>query len=329
MTDTEKLFRVALCMARQCWEQAILGEAMLETQNTGKEFEYVVKNMVVRQSEDGRLCDVENTPAIVDSAFCIPAVLWLGKKKNDGYYLDAARKNFEYLKNSAPRSSDGIIYHIKGMEEIWADGMGYLPYVFALMGEPETGLKQLYLVLDKLYNPASGLYVQRLDLGTGKVMNGEWSVGEGWILTGMVRLYEELSEHFQGKFEPEKEILRNRFKIFLDRVLTYETEDHYFHDIMCDAASYKETESGIMVALAIYRGVLAGMIDEEYIERAQKLRVAAEKKIDEDGYVTDCAGSPDFTFPGVSVEGQMHMVMLLQAYEDYKTFSGHKGRNDN
>ena len=39
MFDTEKLFRVTFCMARQCWEQALLAQAMLECGHTGKEFE--------------------------------------------------------------------------------------------------------------------------------------------------------------------------------------------------------------------------------------------------------------------------------------------------
>ena len=98
MFDTEKLFRVTFCMARQCWEQALLAQAMLECGHTGKEFEYVVRNMIVRQNPDGRLCDVENTPAVVDSCFCIPAVMWLGEKYQDSYYLDAAKCNFDYLK---------------------------------------------------------------------------------------------------------------------------------------------------------------------------------------------------------------------------------------
>ena len=318
MVDMEKLFRVAFCMARQCWEQAILGEALLESKHTGKEFECVVKNMVVRQNVDGRLCDVENTPAIVDSAFCIPTVLWLGEKNKDAYYLEAARKNFEYLRDAAPRSAEGIIYHIKGIEEVWADGIGYLPYVFAVMGEPELGIQQLHLVLDKLHNPENGLYMQRVDLGTGKVINGEWSVGEGWILTGMVRLYSVLCRQYKEKFQEEKAKLVNLFQTLLDRVLAFETEDHYFHDIMCDPATYKETESGIMVALAIYRGIQANMIDSSYAGRADALRIAAEKKVDEDGYVLDCAGSPTFTVPGASVEGQMHMVMLQQAYKEYE-----------
>lgn len=316
MVDTEKLFRVTFCMARQCWEQAILAEAMLECGNTGKEFEYVVRNMVVRQNPDGRLCDVENTPAVADSAFCVPTVLWMGKKYKDPYYLDAAKRNFDYLKNKAERSSDGTIYHLIGTKEIWADGTGYLPCVLAAMGDPEGAMEQMYLVLDKLYNPENGLYKQRLDEATGEFLNGEWAIGEGWILTGLVRLYCELAENYPGMYQEEKGRVQKTFHELLDCVLSYETDDHFFHDILPDRSTYKETESGIMVAYAIYRAIRSGMIGKEYLRRADALRIAAEKKVDEDGLVQDCAGSPTFTAPGTSVEGQMHMAMMEQAYKE-------------
>ena len=316
MFDTEKLFQVTFCMARQCWEQALLAQAMLECGHTGKEFEYVVRNMIVRQNPDGRLCDVENTPAVVDSCFCIPAVMWLGEKYQESYYLDAAKRNFDYLKEEAARSEDGTLYHMLGSREIWADGIGYLPYVYALMGDPKAGIRQLYLILDKLYNPENGLYMQRLDEGTGEVLNGEWAIGEGWILTGLVRLYQELIRQYPGLYEEEKKKIQTTFTELLDRVLAYETEDHLFHDILPDTSTYKETESVIMVALAIYRAVQAGMLDAKYLERAELLRLAAEGKVDEDGLVQDCAGSPTFTCPGTSVEGQMHMAMMEQAYKE-------------
>ena len=316
MFDTEKLFQVTFCMARQCWEQALLAQAMLECGHTGKEFEYVVRNMIVRQNPDGMLCDVENTPAVVDSCFCIPTVMWLGEKYQDSYYLDAAKRNFDYLKEKAARSEDGTLYHMLGSREIWADGIGYLPYVYALMGDPKAGIQQLYLILDKLYNPENGLYMQRLDEGTGEVLNGEWAIGEGWILTGLVRLYQELIRQYPGLYEEEKKKIQTTFTELLDRVLAYETEDHLFHDILPDTSTYKETESVIMVALAIYRAVQAGMLDAKYLERAELLRLAAEGKVDEDGLVQDCAGSPTFTCPGTSVEGQMHMAMMEQAYKE-------------
>ncbi len=89
-----------------------------------------------------------------------------------------------------------------------------------------------------------------------------------------------------------KKKIQTTFTELLDRVLAYETEDHLFHDILTDPSTYKETESVIMVALAIYRAVQAGMLDAKYLERADLLRIAAESKVDEDGLVQDCAGSP-------------------------------------
>lgn len=68
----ERVKNAMLCMTRQCWEQGIAAQAFWEMGNYD-ELELVVHDMMLRQSSDGRLCNVENTPAVTDSAFCIPA----------------------------------------------------------------------------------------------------------------------------------------------------------------------------------------------------------------------------------------------------------------
>ena len=79
MTKIEiKIKNAMLCMTRQCWEQGIAAEALLETEDFDS-LGIVVYDMVLRQSEDGRLCNVENTPAVTDSSFCIPPVFLYGK----------------------------------------------------------------------------------------------------------------------------------------------------------------------------------------------------------------------------------------------------------
>ena len=145
MDKKEQIIQAALCMTRQCWEQGILGQAIMES---GKEelWELTARDMVVRQSEDGRLCNVENTPAVTDSSFCIPAVYLLGQKKEK--YKKAAEKNLQFLLHKAERSKDGILYHMINTKEIWADSAAFLPYSLALAGfyeEDCTMKKAVYI----------------------------------------------------------------------------------------------------------------------------------------------------------------------------------------
>ena len=114
MDKKEKVLCAALCMTRQCWEQGILTQAVMEIHEEGL-WELMAGDMVVRQSKDGRLCNVENTPAVTDSSFCIPAVYLLGKKDGKEKYRKAAEKNLHFLLKEAERSGDGILYHMINM----------------------------------------------------------------------------------------------------------------------------------------------------------------------------------------------------------------------
>ena len=110
MDKKEKVIQATLCMTRQCWEQGVLGQALMEA---GKEelWELTARDMVVRQSEDGRLCNVENTLAVTDSSFCIPAVYLLGQRKGKEKYKKQRKRicNFFYIGQKEARTEFFII----------------------------------------------------------------------------------------------------------------------------------------------------------------------------------------------------------------------------
>ena len=68
-----------------------------------------------------------------------------------------------------------------------------------------------------------------------------------------------------------------------------------------------------MLAYSIYRGVKAGWLEESYRIQADRMRVAAEAKVDERGYVRDVCGSPTFEAPGVATEGQAFFLLMEAA----------------
>ena len=83
----EKVKRAMLAMARQCWEQGVAAQAMLELGDM-ETMRLMARDCVVRQNADGRLCDVENTPAIVDPAVCVEPVLAAGRQLGDQAMID-------------------------------------------------------------------------------------------------------------------------------------------------------------------------------------------------------------------------------------------------
>lgn len=336
------ILRAALCMTRQCWEQGMLAYSLLrsiapvetdlqkERVPEGELWEIlkmIVYDMVLRQSGDGRLCNVEDTPAVTDSAFCIPAVLAVGEALGtqtcssagpSGHeaalqdpFIRAAQKNADYLLRDAARTEDGILYHMRGTTQIWADSTAFLPYALVITGHPKEGYRQMAGILDRLYLRESGLYAHIWDEESGSYPDrNAWSIGEGWILTGLERTWRVLPD----EMERERADLKERFVSLMERVLPFQCEDGGFHDVMDVPSTYMETETPAMIACAIYAGIRDGILAEEtdkkLLDRADAMAAYVEKKTLPDGRVTDAASSPAFDRPGTSVECQAHAWVI-------------------
>lgn len=298
----------AMCMTRQCWEQGILAQALMECGEEEK-LKLVIYDMILRQSRDGRLCNVENTPAVTDSSFCIPAIWITGKKQKNRGYLEAAKRNIQFLLKDAERAKDGTLFHMIHTEEIWADSAAYLPYSLALTGYYKESFIQMEGIARRLYNKESGLYFHIWDEKNHTYLRGvPWGIGNGWILTGLMRMLLIWDE----RYGEEKKLLHKRFCELLEQMLEFESENHGFHDILDDETTFEESETAAMVAYTIYRGVKEGLVDAALLVRADRIREALHKKITPDGLVMDAAGSPVFDRAGTSVECQAHVLMMEQ-----------------
>lgn len=310
----EKVLQAMLCMTRQCWEQGIAAQALMEC---GHEelYKLAVYDMVLRQSSDGRLCNVENTPAVTDSAFCIPAVLEAGRKYCCGEYKTAAEKNIRFLLEDAEHALDHTLFHMIHTQEIWADSAAFLPYSLALAGHWREAWTQMEGICSRLYHKESGLYYHMWDEGRKEYLRPlAWGVGNGWILTGLLRTLLVWNEGFRE----EKIRMEARFHELLDNMLAMETKEHGFHDILDDDSTFQESETAAMVAYAIYRGVSEGMVDTHYLERADRIREALLEKVTSQGLVQDAASSPGFDRPGTSVECQAHVLMMEKCYKNVR-----------
>ena len=317
----EKILQASLCMTRQCWEQGMLSYALLECLGRSEKkepqlkdlLEMIVYDMVLRQSSDGRLCNVEDTPAVTDSAFCIPAVLAVGEMMKNEAYVRAAHANAEYLLHDAGRTAKetgGILYHMRGTQQIWADSAAFLPYALVITGHPVEGYDQMIGILDRLYLPETGLYAHIWDEGSQSWPDrNAWSIGIGWILTGLERTWQALPADMVA----QRKDLREKYLSLLEKVLPFQQEDGGFHDVMDDPGTYMETEAPCMIACGIYAGMLDGMVEKEagLLSRADAMCAYVCGKTLADGRVADAASSPAFDRPGTAVECQAHALMML------------------
>ena len=302
----EKVLKAMLCMTRQCWEQGIAAQCLLEI-GREEELALLIHDIVQRQSADGRLCNVENAPAVTDSAFCIPAVLDYAERTQNRAYLEAAGRNIRFLLEDAERAEDGMVYHMIHTKEIWADSAAYMPCALAKAGHVQAALTQMDGICRRLYDEKTGLYFHIWDDETGSYKRPFlWGIGNGWILTGLMRLYLAMPDSGGG----EKERVYDRMLSLLDAMLSCETGEHTFHDVLDQPETFTESETGAMTAYMIYRSISEGILDKRYRKRADQISEALLERISETGLIRQASGSPDFIHAGTSVECQAHFLMM-------------------
>lgn len=305
----EKVKRAMLAMARQCWEQGVAAQAMLECGDM-ELMRLMARDCVVRQNADGRLCDVENTPASVDPAVCVEPVLAAGRQLNDQAMIDAAMRNVAYLLYDAPSTPDGARYHILGDEEIWADGMAMGPHALMLGGYVDAGMDYCRAIERRLRDPVTGLYRHKWHEGKRAFTRGVfWGVGNGWALVGLMRMTRAMLDREGSRAYA----LAADFRALVDAMIPYQAENGLFHDVLDDEKTFYESETAEMFAYSIYNMVSWRKVDDRYLEYADRARRAVTARVDADGVVKGCSGSPTFEREGTSVEGQAHFIMMEAA----------------
>ena len=298
-----------LCMARQCWEQGVAAQAMLECGDEPA-FLLMARDCVVRQNTDGRLCDVEGTPALVDPAVCVEPVHEAGKILKDENYIRAAQKNVDYLLHDCPAAEDGARYHLMGEEEIWADSMAMGPHVLMYAGHLDAGVDYYHAIRKRLWDPKTGLYRHKWSESEQRFTRGLfWGVGNGWALVGLMRMAKELKAHK----DPRADEIAADFTALLEAMLPYQAENGLFHDVLDDSSTFYESECTEMFAYSIYKMVLLDMCEERWLTAADRAREAVHSRVDAFGILQGCAGSPTFEVEGTSVEGQAHLIMMEAA----------------
>ena len=303
---------VLLTMIRHPWEQGTAANAFIES---GDEHIAVLlaDETVSRQSKDGRLASIPGLRNITDPCVCGESVMFAYQKTKDDKYKQAAEKMLAYI-DQAPGNADRIQFHNLDQPMIAADCMYMVPTFYAVMGRFEEAVRQVDARFTLLWNEEKGAMNHMWDAEKNKLWRDKrWATASGWNAAAIVKVLHWLPEEMKEE--------RTRLNGYLDKlvsgVLKYQLSDGLFHDLLDESDSFVETCAAQMMAYSIYRGVLWGFLDKRYIPAADRMRVAVNAKVDEEGFVRDVAGAPHFSASGVSPEGQAFYILMEAAAEDY------------
>lgn len=308
-----------LAMQRHSWEQGTAMQAFLEM----GEMDTVcamAHEAVYRSLPDGRAATIGVTDAVTDPCSVGEALIAACRHRADPMLERGLKALLTWALSEAPRSDDGILYHLTTSRQFWVDSMYMLPPFLAAAGEFAEAYRQMNAYWNALYDRDSGLMSHMWDDENGTyIRRAHWGSGNGWALAGMARLHGLLP--LKG-YEKEKGILEDRTIRLLKAVLSLLRPDGLFHDVIDDSSTFVETNLSQMTAYTIYRGMAEGWLDPAaYIKEAKLLRMAAEGQMDEFGFIRGVCGAPAFDKPGISPEGQAFYLLMEHAYAKWRSIS--------
>ena len=311
----DRVKRAMLAMQRRAWEQGVAAQALLELGETELTVLFA-KDALVNQTKDGRLALNGDKGPVADPASNGEPVLFAYRTTGDEAFKVAADRMLEFLLRKAPRNRDGLIFHNYIENRIWVDAFYMAPPFLAVAGQPEEAVRQVVGYRRILLNPEKKAYYHIWDDDLQQFERKLlWGVGNGWAAAGMARVIAALP----ARMAKEKETLAGYVREVLDGCLSFQRTDGLFHDILDDPKTFVETNTAQMLSYAIYRGVKAGWLDFACAPRADSMRAAVHRKVDEYGLVHGVCGAPNFDRSGTATEGQAFFLLMEAARRDLLT----------
>ena len=322
METTEQIRKVKavksalLSMQRHSWEQGVAAHAFLDL---GEKDMVIALAMsaVMRQKEDGRAAVMGSDQAVTDTCAPGEAIAEAWRLTGDPIFEDALNRLLDWALCRAPRTSCGVVCHLIGTKQVWADSCYMLPTFLAAAGHTREAVEQMEGYYRLLCDPQTGLFHHIRDAEAGRFVRSDfWGGGNGWAAASMARLLHRIPM--------QEEALRLRLLAMelplLKALRSMVREDGLSHDILNRTDSFVEVNFSQMYAYALFTGMADGWLSPEYLPLAEKMRAAANEKVDAYGFVRQVCGAPDFCRPGISPEGQAFYLLMENAAE---RFHGH------
>jgi unsaturated rhamnogalacturonyl hydrolase len=253
-------------------------------------------------------------------AQCEPATMAQGalafyERTGEDRFLEAARRQYEFLVEEATRTADGGIAYSTGPAALWVDSVYMVCPFFArygaLTGEVRAFAEaaQHVLVQSKhLQDPHTGLFRHEWrETPNTYPESSLWARGNGWALAGAIDALAHLPDD-----HPDREAVVDVMETQAAALLELQDDSGLWHHILDYPDSPLETSATLQYAYAFARGTDLGILgDDAYRTAAEDALAAANRMVDRDGRVERVAvppGGPDAPL-GVTSYGQGWFLM--------------------
>jgi len=252
---------------------------------------------------------LDSLRGVSDPAALGQGVLDVYERTGEERYLDAARRQYEFL-DTVDRTENGGISHRRGAVELWIDSTYMLCPFLARYGVAtgdheafDEAARQARLIADRLQDPHTGLcrHMWR-ETPNSFPQSTFWSRGNGWATAGLLDTLERLPDD-----HGDREELGETFREIAAAVVDRQDASGFFHHVLDDPESPLETSGTLMFAYSFAKGVEMGLLDRDPYEEAARdaLAVTLDLVNDRGGVerVARPPGGPEMPF-GVTSFGQ-------------------------
>ncbi len=225
------------------------------------------------------------------------AYLALEVYENDGpeFYLDACRRQFESFHEEALRTTEGGLSHHTEEIELWIDAVYMMCPFMARYGQladrPEAideAVDQILVHDDRLRDLHTDLYRHIWRETPNSYPDGSlWLRGNGWLATGVLDTLRYVPDD-----HPERDRLEELLVDHLESMAEYQDRSGFWHHLIDDPSMYLETSGTLQYAFAFVEAVERGLLDDDYLETAERAIGAAKTVVTDDGAVQRNAAMP-------------------------------------
>ena len=160
-THTMTMVKTALLgMQRYPWEQGVASHAFIDADDTAMAIA-MAHEAAYRQISDGRLAIIGEPGSVTDPCSPGEAIAYAYQKTGDPFFKTALQRVKTWALKNAPRSEEGIVYHVIDRPVVWSDSTYMLPPFLAYIGEYDEAFHQMVGYFGLLHAPEKNMLCHR------------------------------------------------------------------------------------------------------------------------------------------------------------------------
>lgn len=251
----------------------------------------------------------------------------LNETKKDKEFEVLCMKWVEWLMECLPRTKEGGFQHVTSANgdrqgvrlnenEMWIDTLFMTVLFLNKMGQLydrqewiDESIHQVLMHIKYLYDTKSGLFYHGWTFTERNNFGGVfWCRGNSWFTVGIL----EYLEFFQGTLNAGvKQLILDTYKAQVSTLKRLQSKTGLWHTVLDDPTSYEEVSGSAAIAAGILKGIRLGILDDSYLECANKAIQAIINNVAEDGTVLNVSGG---TGMGYHKEHYKNILIAPMAY---------------